>query len=77
MDGGQDTGIGLASDNLERIFGAFDQVESSMSRRFQGTGLGLALTKRFVVMHGGAIWAESEGEGKGCRIIFVLPVDLE
>jgi hypothetical protein len=71
----QDTGIGLAADKLDLIFGAFDQVETSRSRMFQGTGLGLALTKRFVELHGGTIWAESEGKGKGCRLIFVLPAE--
>ena len=71
----QDTGIGLASDNLERIFSTFDQVESSISRQFQGTGLGLALSKQFVELHGGAIWAESEGESKGSRVIFLIPVN--
>ena len=73
----QDTGIGLAKENLDRIFGAFDQVENSTSRKYQGTGLGLALTKRFVELHGGAIWAESEGEDKGCRVNFVLPLYSE
>ena len=72
----QDTGIGLVSANLEQVFGAFDQVESSNSRQFQGTGLGLALTRRFVELHGGAIWAESEGEGHGCKMTFVLPIEM-
>ena len=73
----QDTGIGLALENLERIFGSFDQVETSKSRQFQGTGLGLALTRKMVEMHGGAIWAESSGENQGATIVFVVPVTAQ
>jgi len=68
----QDTGIGIKREDLERIFNPFEQVESSASRRYQGTGLGLTLTKRLVELHGGKIWAESEGEGKGSKFIFVI-----
>ena len=68
-----DTGIGINSNDLERIFKPFDQVETSKSSKFQGTGLGLSLTKRFVELHGGRIWAESEGEGKGSTFSFTLP----
>ena len=70
----QDTGIGLRPQDLERIFHPFEQVESSLSRRYPGTGLGLPLARRFVEMHGGAIWAESDGEGKGATVRFVIPV---
>ena len=72
-----DTGIGLKRKDLVRIFDPFDQVESSASRRFQGTGLGLALTRRFVQMHGGALWAESDGEGKGACFCFLIPVKAQ
>jgi signal transduction histidine kinase len=68
-----DSGIGLRTRDLERIFNPFEQVEGSKSRRFQGAGLGLALTKRFVELHGGRIWAESEGENKGSTFRFVIP----
>ena len=68
-----DSGIGLRTSDLERIFNPFEQVEGSKSRRFQGAGLGLALTKRFVELHGGRIWAESEGENKGSTFRFVIP----
>lgn len=68
-----DTGIGMKQEDLDRVFGAFEQVENSMSRKYQGTGLGLSLTKNFVELHGGKIWAESEGEGKGTRFNFVIP----
>lgn len=70
----EDTGIGLAQEDLNRIFDAFEQVETSKSRKYQGTGLGLSLTKRLVELHGGTIWAESEGEGKGCTFKFKIPV---
>jgi signal transduction histidine kinase len=69
----QDTGIGIKREDLKRIFDPFEQVESSASRRYQGTGLGLSLTKTLVELHGGKIWAESEGEGKGSKFIFVIP----
>ncbi len=71
-----DTGIGIKREDLARIFNPFEQVESSKSRRFQGTGLGLALTKKLVELHSGRIWAESEGEGKGSTFTFILPVQL-
>jgi len=70
----RDTGIGIAPDDLERAFGKFEQVDSSYARTQQGTGLGLALTRRFVELHGGRIWAESEGEGKGSTFTFTLPI---
>jgi signal transduction histidine kinase len=69
----QDTGIGIGRSDLERIFKPFEQVESSASRLFQGTGLGLSLSRKMVELHGGKIWAESEGKGKGSKFIFVIP----
>lgn len=69
-----DTGIGLQQEDLERIFNSFDQVETSINRRFAGTGLGLSLTKSIVALHGGWIWVESEGLGHGCRFNFVIPL---
>jgi PAS domain S-box-containing protein len=69
-----DTGIGIHPRDQERIFVEFEQVDSSYGRQQQGTGLGLALTKRLVEMHGGHIWVESEGiEGRGSRFTFYLP----
>ena len=68
-----DTGIGILSDDFEKVFGAFEQVDSSHSRRQQGTGLGLALTRRLVEMHGGMIRVESEGPGKGSMFTFTIP----
>jgi signal transduction histidine kinase len=70
-----DTGIGLNNDDRDRIFRPFEQADGSASRRYQGTGLGLSLTKRLVQLHGGKIWVESDGEGKGSTFSFVMPVD--
>ncbi len=70
----QDTGIGLKPEDLHRVFDEFEQIDSSYAKRQQGTGLGLALTKRLVEMHGGRTWAESEGEGKGSTFTFALPL---
>ena len=60
-----DSGIGIKEEDRERIFGAFEQADGSSSRKYQGTGLGLSLTRKFVELHGGKIWVESGGEGKG------------
>ena len=70
-----DTGIGVHPRDHERIFVEFEQVDSSYGRQQQGTGLGLALTKRLIELHGGQIWVESEGiEGKGSSFIVMLPL---
>ena len=69
-----DTGIGINPNELNFIFNPFEQVETSKSRKFQGTGLGLSLTKSLVELHGGRVWAESEGEDKGSMFIFTLPI---
>jgi len=69
-----DTGIGIKPEDLDCIFDPFEQVENRTSRRFQGTGLGLSLTQSLVELHGGKIWAESDGEGKGSTFRFVIPV---
>lgn len=68
----QDTGIGIPSDKLERIFERFYQVDGSTKRRFGGMGLGLAIVKRIVEAHGGRVWAESE-LGKGSTFYFTIP----
>jgi diguanylate cyclase (GGDEF)-like protein/PAS domain S-box-containing protein len=68
-----DSGIGLKSEDRERIFTAFEQVESVYTRHRQGTGLGLTLTRNLVELHGGRIWAESDGPGKGSTFAFTLP----
>ena len=70
----EDTGIGIDKNDMKSIFKPFYQVDSSTTRKYEGTGLGLSLTKKIVEMHGGSIWAESEGEGKGTRFNFLIPV---
>ena len=69
-----DTGIGIKAEDIPKLFQPFTQLDASLARRYQGTGLGLALTKRLVELHGGQIWAESEGEGKGSTFTFTLPL---
>ncbi|MHB9097889.1 MAG: PAS domain-containing sensor histidine kinase [Syntrophales bacterium] len=69
-----DTGIGIRNEDIEKIFEPFSQLESSLSRRYHGTGLGLGLTRSLVEMHGGRIWAESDGPGKGSTFRFTLPI---
>ena len=68
-----DTGIGLQRKDTERIFNRFEQVENSASRNYSGAGLGLSLAKSLVELHRGAIWAESDGPGKGSSFYFVIP----
>ncbi len=70
----RDTGIGLRESDLDRIFEPFTQVESSSTRKYQGTGLGLSLSKNLVELHRGRIWAESEGADKGAAFHVLLPV---
>jgi signal transduction histidine kinase len=72
-----DSGIGIAPENQARAFGEFEQIDSSHARLQQGTGLGLALTRKFVELHGGRIWVESEGEGKGSSFVFIIPLGIE
>jgi len=68
-----DTGIGIRPEDQQRIFAAFIQVDGSYARKYQGTGLGLTLVKRFVEMHGGEISVSSE-VGKGSLFTFRLPL---
>ncbi len=69
-----DSGIGIEPKNIDKIFNAFEQVDTSISKKYQGTGLGLALCKRFLALHGGTIWAESEF-GKGSTFTFIIPLN--
>lgn len=68
-----DTGMGIAPEYLERIFERFEQGVTENGRRPDGAGLGLALSKEFVEMHGGRIWVESQ-VGKGSTFTFTLPL---
>jgi signal transduction histidine kinase len=71
-----DTGIGIPKNELENIFGEFQQVDTAITREFSGTGLGLNITKKFVEMHGGRIWVESE-LGAGSTFSFTVPLRVE
>ena len=68
-----DTGIGIREDDLPRVFEPFDRLDNPLSRQVSGTGLGLALSKRFVERLGGRIWAESR-ENQGSTFHFTLPL---
>jgi signal transduction histidine kinase len=70
-----DTGIGIAKDRLETLFTEFRQGDATITSEFGGTGLGLSITKKFVEMHGGQIWVESE-PGKGSTFFFEVPLRL-
>ena len=68
-----DTGIGIDSANIEKLFKPFVQLDSSLSRQYEGSGLGLTLVKQLVEMHGGSIEVQSE-VGAGSCFAFVLPL---
>jgi PAS domain S-box-containing protein len=68
-----DTGVGIRPEFLPHIFDRFEQGNPSITRRFGGLGLGLAIAKHLVGLHGGTIGVESEGEGKGARFTVLLP----
>jgi signal transduction histidine kinase len=69
-----DTGIGIAPVDQARIFEEFRQVGADYAHKVEGTGLGLTLAKKFVELHGGRIWVESE-VGKGSKFTFTLPIN--
>jgi len=69
----RDDGIGIPPEKLDRIFDQFYQVEDHMTRRYGGLGLGLAIARVLVGLHGGRIWAESDGLGKGACFKVALP----
>jgi len=70
----RDNGIGLEGEDLDRIFKPFEQIESTASRKYPGTGLGLPLSKTFVELHGGRIRGQSEGKGRGSTFSFIIPI---
>ncbi len=72
----RDTGIGIKAQDIDRIFTEFEQLDSGTTRRFEGTGLGLALSKKYIEFQGGRITVESE-LGKGSVFSVVLPMMLE
>ena len=71
-----DNGIGIDACDLQRIFQPFEQGDGSFSRQYEGTGLGLHLSRKLIELHHGKIWAESDGKGKGSVFRFVIPTDL-
>ena len=71
----KDTGIGIQEQDLERIFKPFEQVDATSTRKYQGAGLGLALSKDLVELHGGRMWAESPGKNRGATLRFFIPAN--
>ena len=72
----RDTGVGIAPEVLPRIFELFTQVDRSLNRSQGGLGVGLALVKRFVELHGGKVTARSDGPGRGAEFTVELPLTL-
>jgi len=70
-----DTGVGIAPEDQEAVFEEFRQVGTA-DKKAEGTGLGLALSRKFIELHGGRIWVESE-VGKGSTFRFTLPLRIE
>lgn len=68
-----DTGIGIAKDSMNKLFKAFSQIDSSLARKFEGTGLGLAMVKQLTELHGGSV-AVASLEGAGSRFVVWLPI---
>lgn len=69
-----DNGIGIATEDLYKLFQPFKQLNTYLTREHEGTGLGLILVKKYVEMHGGSVWVESE-VGKGSTFTFTIPVN--
>ena len=69
-----DTGAGIRAEDLPRLFHNFVQLDATATKHHEGTGLGLALTKHLVELHGGRIWAESAGLGRGACFVVQLPL---
>ena len=70
----RDNGIGMNERTMGKLFTPFFQAERGLSRKYGGTGLGLSICKGIVEAHGGKIWAESDGVGKGSIFRFSLPI---
>ncbi|GEM_PF-6623526 len=70
----RDTGKGIHPDFLPHVFDYFRQADSATTRQFGGLGLGLAIARQIVELHGGSVWAESQGEGLGATFTVRLPL---
>ena len=70
----KDNGRGIAQRDLDNIFQGFFQVEDHMVRKTSGLGIGLSIVRGTIKLHGGRVWAESEGEGRGATFTFTLPL---
>ena len=71
----EDTGIGIAEEHIEHVFGQFNQVEADANRKFEGTGLGLSITRQLITLMGGEVWVESE-VGRGSTFGFRLRLPI-
>ncbi len=69
-----DTGIGIDKKDSAKVFAEFEQIDSEYSRKYAGTGLGMPLSKKFIELHGGKMWFESDGMGKGAHFYFTIPI---
>lgn len=72
----EDTGIGIKKEDMEKLFQPFTQLETTYTKKYEGTGLGLALSKKLIEIQGGKIWCESE-YGKGSKFSFSFPIKVE
>ena len=70
----RDTGVGIPADVLPQLFDLFTQVDRTLNRSQGGLGIGLALVRRLVEMHGGTVSARSDGPGKGTEVAIDLPL---
>jgi len=68
-----DNGIGIKEENLGKLFSVFVQLDTGISRKYGGTGLGLTISKKLIELHGGRIWAKSN-YGEGSTFTFELPL---
>ncbi len=69
-----DTGVGIAAENIGKVFEGFFRVDTPYSRVTEGTGLGLPLSQKLIELHGGKLYLESEGLNKGTTVRFTLPI---
>ena len=68
-----DTGIGIEEKDRPKVFAEFEQIDNEFSKKYAGTGLGMPLSRRFAELHGGKLYFESQGKGKGSRFYFDFP----